>query len=115
MGRAGSLVLLDSSRPCVSFWRAEDDVTVKCIDPNADGWFDPEDHPVLTAARRDRLAAPRTGFDMGIPFNELNRSFDLGFKPLPWGDKGYVPSAMQAADQAVTSAGGVGASGKDVQ
>jgi hypothetical protein len=44
------------------------------------------------------LAAARTGFDMGIPFNELNRSFDLGFKPLPWGDKGYVPSAMQAAE-----------------
>lgn len=21
---------------------------------------------------------------MGIPFNELNRVFDLGFKPLPW-------------------------------
>ena len=24
---------------------AEDDVTVKAIDPKADGWFDPEDHP----------------------------------------------------------------------
>jgi len=44
---------------------AEDDVTVKSIDPTADGWFDPEDHPVLAAARRDRLAAARTGFDMG--------------------------------------------------
>ena len=77
---------------------AEDDVTVKAIDPKADGWFDPEDHPVMAAARRDRLAAARTGFDMGIPFNELNRSFDLGFKPLPWGDKGYVPTAMQPAD-----------------
>ena len=35
---------------------------------------------------------------MGIPFNELNRAFDLGFEPLPWGDKGYIPSAMQPAD-----------------
>jgi hypothetical protein len=57
-----------------------------------------EYHPLLAAARRERLAAARTGFDMGIPFNELNRAFDLGFEPLPWGDKGYVPSAMQAAD-----------------
>src|SRR5437899_12099051 len=77
---------------------AEDDVTVKAIDPKADGWFDPEDHPVLAAARRDRLAAARAGFDMGVPFNELNRAFDLGFKPLPWGDQGYVPSTMQPAD-----------------
>lgn len=77
---------------------AEDDVTVKALDPRASGWFDTEDHPVLAAARRDRLAAARTGFDMGVPFNELNRAFDLGFKPLPWGDQGYVPSAMVLAD-----------------
>src|SRR5215469_16495294 len=38
-----------------------------------------------------RLAAAKAGFDMGIPFNELNRIFDLGFKPLPWGGKGYLP------------------------
>lgn len=78
---------------------AEETVTVKAIDPNAEGWFDVEDHPVLSAARRDRLAAARTGFEMGIPFNELNRSFDLGFKPLPWGDQGYVPSAIQPAGE----------------
>jgi HK97 family phage portal protein len=67
---------------------AEDDVTVKAIDPKADGWFDPEDHPVMAAARRDRLAAARTGFDMGIPFNELNRAFDLGFKAVALGGQG---------------------------
>jgi HK97 family phage portal protein len=77
---------------------AEEDITVKTIDPSARGWFDVEDHPVLTAARRERLTAARTGFDMGIPFNELNRAFDLGFKPLPWGDRGYVPTTLQPAD-----------------
>src|SRR5262249_2539827 len=61
--------------------------------------FDTEDHPVLAAARRDRLAAARAGFDMGVPFNELNRAFGLGFKPLPWGDQGYVPSTMQPAGE----------------
>src|SRR6266446_3596212 len=74
---------------------AEEDVVVKSIEPEADGWFDVEDHPVLTQARSARLAAARAGFDMGIPFNDLNRAFDLGFRPLPWGDQGYVPNAMQ--------------------
>jgi hypothetical protein len=32
-------------------------------------------------ARRNRLAAAKIGFDMGIPFNELNRVLDLGFAP----------------------------------
>src|SRR5258706_312927 len=32
---------------------------------------------------------------MGIPFNELNRVFDLGFKALPWGDDGYLPAQLQ--------------------
>ena len=70
---------------------AEESVTVKAIDPEADGWFDVEDHPVLTQARRARLAAARAGFDMGIPFNDLNRAFDLGFRPLPWGEQGLHP------------------------
>ena len=74
---------------------AEETATVRSIDPAADGWFDVEDHPVLTQARRARLAAARAGFDMGIPLNDLNRSFDLGFRPFPWGDEGYIPSAMQ--------------------
>src|SRR5215471_4045806 len=78
---------------------AEDDVAVKAIDPTADGWFDTEDHPVLAAARRERLAAARAGFDMGVPFNELNRAFDLGFRPLPWGERGYVPGSMQPAGE----------------
>jgi hypothetical protein len=92
---------------------AEDDIAVKSIDPNADGWFDPEDHPVMAAARRDRLAAARTGFDMGIPFNELNRAFDLGFKPLPWGDQGHIPSAMQPADSSQADTGNPKAEGRN--
>jgi HK97 family phage portal protein len=77
---------------------AEEDITVKAIEPGASGWFDVEDHPVLAEARRTRLAAARAGFEMGVPFNELNRAFELGFEPLPWGDKGYVPSTMVPAD-----------------
>ena len=84
---------------------AEEVATVKLIDPTADGWFDVEDHPVLAEARRTRLAAARAGFEMGIPFNDLNRAFDLGFEPLPWGDRGYVPTTMQAVDRHSQSEG----------
>jgi HK97 family phage portal protein len=69
---------------------AEEQQTVRALDSNAAGWFDLESIPLMQRARRERLAAARTGFDMGVPINELNRVFDLGFKPLPWGDKGYV-------------------------
>jgi hypothetical protein len=80
-------------------------VVVKAIDADADGWFDVEDHPVLTEARRARLAAARAGFDMGIPFNDLNRAFDLGFRPLPWGDQGYVPTTVQQVGAAGGTSG----------
>ena len=36
-----------------------------------------------------------------IPFNRI---FDLGFKPLPWGGKGYLPSRLtQVGDISPTS------------
>ena len=78
---------------------AEEDATVKLIDPRAAGWFDVESLPILQAARRERLTTARTGFDMGIPFNDLNRVFDLGFKPLPWGDQGYVPRGLSRVEE----------------
>jgi phage portal protein BeeE len=74
---------------------AAEDVVVKSLDPNAVGWFDLDSLPIMQQARRNRLVAARTGFEMGIPFNELNRVLDLGFKHLPWGDDGYVATGMQ--------------------
>jgi phage portal protein BeeE len=74
---------------------AAEDVVVKSLDPNAVGWFDLDSLPIMQQARRNRLMAARTGFEMGIPFNELNRVLDLGFKHLPWGDEGYVAAGMQ--------------------
>jgi HK97 family phage portal protein len=81
--------------PLCSRLEAEEDATVKALDPRASGWFDLDSLPIMQEARRSRLAAARTGFDMGVPFNELNRVLDLGFKPLPWGDRGYVAAKMQ--------------------
>jgi HK97 family phage portal protein len=74
---------------------AEEATTVKLIDPKATGWFDLEALPIMQEALRKRLASAKIGFDMGIPFNELNQVFDLGFKPLPWGDTGYLPTKYQ--------------------
>lgn len=81
--------------PLCSRLEAEEDATVKAIDPRASGWFDLDSLPILQEARRNRLAAAKTGFDMGIPFNELNRVLDLGFKPLPWGNQGRVPGNLK--------------------
>jgi HK97 family phage portal protein len=83
--------------PLCSRLEAEEDVTVKTIDPRASGWFDLDSLPILQDARRNRLAAAKTGFEMGVPFNELNRVLDLGFKPLPWGDSGHLAANLQSA------------------
>ncbi|MEY2427786.1 MAG: hypothetical protein QOJ40_671, partial [Verrucomicrobiota bacterium] len=82
-----------------------EDTLVKTLDPKAVGWFDLESLPIMQQARRNRLATAQTGFNMGIPFNELNRILDLGFKPLPWGNDGYIPSQFQKLG--TTSAAGV--------
>lgn len=76
---------------------AEEQRTVRAIDRKATGWFDIDSLPIMQENQRTRLAAAKVGFDMGIPFNELNRVFDLGFKSLPWGNTGYIPTTMQPA------------------
>jgi HK97 family phage portal protein len=80
--------------PLCSRLEAEEDLTVKTLDARATGWFDLDSLPILQETRRNRLAGAKIGFDMGIPFNELNRVLDLGFKPLPWGDTGYLPNSI---------------------
>ncbi len=80
--------------PLCSRLEAEETATVKALDPNAVGWFDVDSLPIMQEARRSRLATAKTGFDMGIPLNELNRVFDLGFKSFPWGNTGYLPNRL---------------------
>jgi phage portal protein BeeE len=74
---------------------AEEQETVQAIDRDAVGWFDIDSLPIMQQARRDRLAAAKIGFEMGIPFNELNRVLDLGFKHLPHGDSPFLPGNLQ--------------------
>ncbi len=87
--------------PLCARLEAAEEVTVRSLDPEACGWFDLDSLPIMQHARRARLAAAKTGFDMGIPVNELNRVLDLGFKPLPWGERGYLPVALRATDAAL--------------
>jgi hypothetical protein len=62
------------------------------------GWFDIEGLPVMQEARRTRVDSATKVFAMGVPFNEINRTYDLGFPELAWGDKGYLPFSLQPAD-----------------
>jgi HK97 family phage portal protein len=82
--------------PLCARLEAEEEITVKAIDPNAIGWFDVDAVPLMQEALKTRLTAAKTGFDMGIPFNLLNREFDLGFPSFPWGNTGYLPSKLRA-------------------
>jgi phage portal protein BeeE len=79
---------------------AEEDQVVKSLDPAAEGWFDLDSLPVMQEAWQARLTSARTGFEMGVPFNELNRVLDLGFNPLPWGNQGFVPQNFQPLGEA---------------
>jgi len=83
--------------PLCARLEAEELQVIKAIDPNAVGWFDLDTLPIMQQARRDRLVSAKLGFDMGIPFNELNRILDLGFQNLPWGNNGYLGSTLQQA------------------
>ncbi len=88
--------------PLCARFEAEEQATVKTIDPQATGWFDLDALPIMQEARRSRLAAAKIGFDMGIPFNALNRAFDLGFPSLPWGDQGFLPASLHSQGSAST-------------
>src|SRR4030095_2148231 len=61
---------------------AEEDKIVKALDSQAVGWSALESLPLVQKARRERLLAAQAAFEMGVPFNELNRVLDLGFKAL---------------------------------
>src|ERR1041385_8359068 len=82
---------------------AEEERTVRALDPGAVGWFDLDSLPIMQQAQRNRLVTARTAFEMGVPFNELNRVFDLGFKRLPWGDKGYVTGTLQPVGESASA------------
>ncbi len=64
---------------------------VKRFDPSLEIWFDVDSLPIMQEARRDRLDAGTKAFGMGVPLNDINTAYDLGFPEYKWGDTGYLP------------------------
>jgi phage portal protein BeeE len=75
---------------------------VRSFGPDLIGYFDLDCLPLLQQARRERLQAASQAFAMGVPFNEINAVYDLGFRSLPWGDTGHLPAKLQEAGQLST-------------
>ncbi|WCJ59436.1 phage portal protein [Fontisphaera persica] len=57
--------------------------------------FDVEDLPEMQEARRGRVDAARTLFQLGVPLNDINRVLDLGLPHYPWGGRPYLPQNVQ--------------------
>ena len=70
---------------------------VKRFDPALEIWFDIDSLPIMQEARRDRLDAAGKAFGMGVPLNDINQVYDLGFREFDWGDNGYLPFNLQVA------------------
>ena len=71
---------------------------IRSFDAGLVGWFDIDGLPIMQEARRARLDAATKVFSMGVPFNRINEVYDLGFAPLAWGDRGYLPFSLQPAE-----------------
>lgn len=72
---------------------------VKRFDPSYELWFDVDSLPIMQEARRDRLDAAGKAFGMGVPLNDINQAYDLGFPDYDWGKKGYLPFNLQEAGE----------------
>lgn len=65
-------------------------------EPRLHGWFHSDSLPIMQEARRTRGQAAAKFFAMGVPLNDINRTFDLGLPEYEWGNTGYLPATLQA-------------------
>ncbi len=72
----------------------------KRFDPSFEIWFDIDGLPIMQEARRDRLTSAISAFSLGVPLNDINQVYDLGFREFPWGDTGYLAFNLQPAGTA---------------
>jgi hypothetical protein len=69
------------------------------FDPAAVAWFDVDDQPIVQQMRLARADTAVKYFALGVPFNAINESLDLGLPALDWGDMGFLPAGLiPAAD-----------------
>ncbi len=71
------------------------DPIVESFDPTYEGWFDVDSLPIMQESRMSRVTTAVSFFGIGVPFNDVNEVLDLGFRELPWGNKGYLPFSLQ--------------------
>lgn len=71
---------------------------VKRFDPSFELWFDIDSLPIMQEARRDRLDAAGKAFGLGVPLNDINTVYDLGFRKFPHGDTAYLPFNLQPVE-----------------
>jgi len=67
------------------------------------GFFDLDSLPIMQTARRNRVDTAQKLFQLGVPFNDINRALDLGFPDYSWGNTGYLPNNLSAAPSPSTS------------
>lgn len=81
--------------PLMARLAASLDPVLQSIDPALYGWFDYECLPIFAEARRARIDTAVKAWAMGIPFNDINEAYDLGFEEYPWHETGYLPFSVQ--------------------
>ena len=75
------------------------DPIIKTFGADLYGWFDIDSLPLMQSARRQRIAAAASAFQMGVPLNAINQVYQLGFPELPWGNDAYLPTNIQKVGQ----------------
>jgi len=56
--------------------------------------YDLSQTPAVLEARGELIEQAKKVWDMGVPFNQVNDQFGLGFDPVPGGDTGYLPATL---------------------
>jgi SPP1 gp7 family putative phage head morphogenesis protein len=91
-------LLFGTSMPIgVVLARAIDELTER-ISGRADleAFFDFDEHPVMQAVRRERIDIAIKLFGVGQPMKDINDYLDLGMKPYPGWEIGYLPFSAGA-------------------
>lgn len=73
------------------------DPIVKSAGPDVYGWFDLEAHPIMRQHRAEQAETAARYWQMGVPFEDINNLFDLGFPARPQHRHGYLPLNLNVA------------------
>lgn len=62
-------------------------------------WYDLSNVEALRENLREKAEVSKILWNMGVPFNKLSSALQLGIKPIPGGDRGYIQSSMLPLDE----------------